>query len=49
MTDTTLDQRFSAPDAKATSWDQTSQVLADAQLSWICTVRADGRPHLTRW
>ena len=47
MTDTTLDQRFSAPDAKAASWDQTSQVLEDAQLSWICTVRADGRPHLT--
>ena len=47
MTDTTLDQRFSAPDTKAASWDQTSQVLEDAQLSWICTVRADGRPHLT--
>ena len=47
MTDTTLDQRFSAPDTKAASWDQTSQVLADAQLSYICTVRADGRPHLT--
>jgi nitroimidazol reductase NimA-like FMN-containing flavoprotein (pyridoxamine 5'-phosphate oxidase superfamily) len=47
MTDTTLDQRFSHPEANATSWADTSQVLADAQLSWICTVRADGRPHLT--
>jgi general stress protein 26 len=47
MTDTTLDQRFSHPAAKAASWDQTSQVLEDTQLSWICTVRADGRPHLT--
>jgi general stress protein 26 len=47
MTDTTLDQRFSAPDAKAASWERTSRVLEDAQLSWICTVRADGRPHLT--
>ena len=47
MTDTTLDPRFSHPAAKAASWDQTRQVLEDAQLSWICTVRADGRPHLT--
>src|SRR5436305_1341737 len=28
MTDTTLDQRFSAPDAKAASWERTSRVLA---------------------
>ena len=47
MTDTTLDQRFSAPGAKAADWAETAQVLEDAQLSWICTVRADGRPHLT--
>ena len=47
MTDTTLDPRFSDPAATAATWDQTSQVLEDAQLSWICTVRADGRPHLT--
>jgi general stress protein 26 len=47
MTDTTLDQRFSHPAAKAASWADTCQVLEDAQLSWICTVRADGRPHLT--
>jgi general stress protein 26 len=47
MTDTTLDQRFSHPEAKAASWADTSRVLEDAQLSYICTVRADGRPHLT--
>ena len=47
MTDTTLDARFSHPSAKATTWADTCQVLEDAQLSWICTVRADGRPHLT--
>jgi general stress protein 26 len=47
VTDTTLDQRFSVPDAKATPWPETARVLEDAQLSWICTVRADGRPHLT--
>ena len=45
--DTTLDQRFSAPDAGAASWEETCRVLEEAQLSWICTVRADGRPHLT--
>ena len=47
MTDTTLDQRFSAPGAKAADWAETAGILEDAQLSWICTVRADGRPHLT--
>ena len=45
--DTTLDQRFSDPDAAAAGWDETRRVLEEAQLSWICTVRADGRPHLT--
>ena len=47
MTDTTLDQRFSVPGAKAADWAETARILGDAQLSWICTVRADGRPHLT--
>ena len=47
MPDTTLDPRFSDPGAQADDWDETRQVLEDAQLSWICTVRADGRPHLT--
>ena len=46
--DTTLDPRFSDPAAQPSSWDETRQVLEQAQLSWICTVRADGRPHLTQ-
>jgi hypothetical protein len=45
--DTTLDARFSDPGSAAAGWDETRRALADAQLSWICTVRADGRPHLT--
>ena len=45
--ETTLDARFSDPAATAAGWDETRQALEDAQLSWICTVRADGRPHLT--
>ena len=42
---TELDERFSDPGATATSWDDTTRVLEDAQLSWITTVRTDGRPH----
>ncbi|MGH3173765.1 MAG: pyridoxamine 5'-phosphate oxidase family protein, partial [Streptosporangiaceae bacterium] len=45
--DTTIDARFSDPAATAAGWDETRRALEDAQLSWICTVRADGRPHLT--
>jgi nitroimidazol reductase NimA-like FMN-containing flavoprotein (pyridoxamine 5'-phosphate oxidase superfamily) len=44
---TSLDQRFSDPDAVKTSWEETRRVLEDAQLSWITTVRADGRPHVS--
>jgi general stress protein 26 len=44
---TELDSRFSNPDAKATSWDDARQVLEAAQLFWVVTIRADGRPHLT--
>jgi nitroimidazol reductase NimA-like FMN-containing flavoprotein (pyridoxamine 5'-phosphate oxidase superfamily) len=44
---TTLDRRFSAPDAVATSWDETLRVIEASELFWISTVRADGRPHVT--
>ena len=44
---TTLDARYSNPDAVATGWDETCRVLAEAQVFWISTVRADGRPHVT--
>jgi general stress protein 26 len=44
---TTLDPRFSEPDAVATSWAETRRVLETAELFWISTVRADGRPHVT--
>jgi general stress protein 26 len=42
-----LDERFSAPGAKATPWAKARDVLETAQLSWVTTVRADGRPHVT--
>ena len=44
---TELDARFSDPAAVATDWDETRRVLEEAELFWIATVRADGRPHLT--
>jgi general stress protein 26 len=44
---TTLDQRFSEPGAVATEWDEARRVLETAELFWITTVRADGRPHVT--
>ena len=49
MTDplTTLDARFSDPEAVATGWDETRRALEAAELFWISTVRADGRPHVT--
>ena len=42
-----LDARFSDPGARPTPWATTREVLENAQLSWITTVRTDGRPHVT--
>lgn len=42
-----LDPRFSDPDAVATRWEEARTRLEQAQLSWISTVRSDGRPHVT--
>jgi nitroimidazol reductase NimA-like FMN-containing flavoprotein (pyridoxamine 5'-phosphate oxidase superfamily) len=44
---TTIDARFSDPDTVAIGWDETRRVLEAAELFWISTVRADGRPHVT--
>jgi PPOX class probable F420-dependent enzyme len=44
---TEIDSRFSEPGAVATEWEQTQAVLEAAQLSWLATVRSDGRPHVT--
>ena len=45
--ETKLDKRFSDPDAVATEWAETRRLLENAELFWISTVRADGRPHVT--
>ena len=42
-----LDERFSDPGAEATPWSTIEELLESAQLSWVTTVRADGRPHVT--
>jgi general stress protein 26 len=42
-----LDERFSAPGASPTSWADVRQALESAETSWVTTVRADGRPHVT--
>ncbi|MEU8636161.1 pyridoxamine 5'-phosphate oxidase family protein [Amycolatopsis sp. NPDC048633] len=45
--ETRLDERFSDPGTEATAWAETVQALEAAQISWLTTVRADGRPHVT--
>jgi nitroimidazol reductase NimA-like FMN-containing flavoprotein (pyridoxamine 5'-phosphate oxidase superfamily) len=44
---TVLDQRYSGANAKAVSWEETQRVLEAAEVFWLTTVRADGRPHVT--
>lgn len=44
---TALDTRYSDPKASAVGWEETCRLLETAELSWISTVRADGRPHVT--
>ena len=42
-----IDRRFSDPSAEPTPWATTEAALTAAELYWITTVRADGRPHVT--
>jgi nitroimidazol reductase NimA-like FMN-containing flavoprotein (pyridoxamine 5'-phosphate oxidase superfamily) len=44
---TELDTRFSEPAAQPTSWEDTLEAIKQAEIFWISTVRADGRPHVT--
>lgn len=46
-TTVSLDPRYSEEAAEAVAWTEAQERLADAQLAWIVTVRADGRPHAT--
>jgi general stress protein 26 len=42
-----IDRRFSDPEAGPTPWPDILHVLEHAELYWLTTVRADGRPHVT--
>ena len=42
-----IDRRFSEPEAGPTPWPEVARVLKTAELYWLTTVRADGRPHVT--
>jgi nitroimidazol reductase NimA-like FMN-containing flavoprotein (pyridoxamine 5'-phosphate oxidase superfamily) len=44
---TDIDVRFSSPGAEARSWSEAEALLDAAQIYWLTTVRADGRPHVT--
>ncbi len=45
MTTGHIDPRYGDASATAPAWDAVERLLTDAQLYWIVTVRADGRPH----
>ena len=42
-----IDRRFSDPDAGATPLSRVASALEGAELDWLTTVRAEGRPHVT--
>ena len=42
-----LDRRFSDTHAEPSPWAEVTDVLDLAELYWLSTVRADGRPHVT--
>lgn len=44
---TTFDEEYSDPAATATGWEETRGALEAAELFWVSTVRAGGRPHVT--
>jgi hypothetical protein len=45
--ETSLDGRFSDPDATPTDWAEGRERIEMAELFWLSTVRPDGRPHVT--
>jgi nitroimidazol reductase NimA-like FMN-containing flavoprotein (pyridoxamine 5'-phosphate oxidase superfamily) len=45
MTTGNIDPRYGDPSADPPAWADVERLLKDAQLYWIITVRANGRPH----
>ncbi|MET9436989.1 pyridoxamine 5'-phosphate oxidase family protein [Streptomyces sp. NPDC006551] len=46
-TETSLDPRYSAPEARAAAWSEAVARLTGAEVFWLTSVRPDGRPHVT--
>lgn len=44
---TDLHRGFSDQNATATPWEEARNILRDAEIFWLSTVRDDGRPHVT--
>jgi nitroimidazol reductase NimA-like FMN-containing flavoprotein (pyridoxamine 5'-phosphate oxidase superfamily) len=44
---TELNAEFSTEGTNPTPWEDARQLLRDARLYWLSTVRPDGRPHVT--
>jgi len=42
-----IDDRYGSPGAAAVAWSVAWQALERAEIYWLSTVRADGRPHIT--
>ncbi|MCA1008719.1 pyridoxamine 5'-phosphate oxidase family protein [Rhodococcus hoagii] len=42
-----LDRRYSEENAPPSTWTQVTAALDAAEVFWLSTVRADGRPHVT--
>lgn len=42
-----LDQRFSSAGASPTTWAEARELLQQAEIFWLSTVRPDSRPHVT--
>jgi hypothetical protein len=42
-----LDSRYSSAGLEPTPWSVGRRVLEEAEVFWLVTVRADGRPHAT--
>jgi nitroimidazol reductase NimA-like FMN-containing flavoprotein (pyridoxamine 5'-phosphate oxidase superfamily) len=45
--DTTVNEQPAVPRPGNIPWEETRKVLETADLFWLSTVRADGRPHVT--
>jgi nitroimidazol reductase NimA-like FMN-containing flavoprotein (pyridoxamine 5'-phosphate oxidase superfamily) len=45
--ETRLDEQFSQANAAPASWEEARAILQRAPVSWLSTVRPDGRPHVT--